>query len=80
MPKGQLRISLPAIGLGLPLTGQQPSFDVASVKHMGSAIMCGPAVSPVMGCRYSGTATSKGGGCSTITCGRLNQLEVVSSI
>jgi hypothetical protein len=75
MPKGQLRISLLAIGLGLPLTAQQPSFDVASVKHMGSAIMCGPGVSPVMGCRYNGTATSKGGDCSTI-----NQLEVVSSI
>jgi uncharacterized protein (TIGR03435 family) len=33
---------------------QEPKFDVASVKHVGSAIMYGPGVSPVMGCRYSG--------------------------
>jgi uncharacterized protein (TIGR03435 family) len=55
MSIGIQRISLLAIGLGLTLAAQQPSFEVASVKHVGSAIMYGPGVSPVMGCRYNGT-------------------------
>lgn len=33
---------------------QEPTFEVASVKHVGSAIMHGPGPSPMVECRYSG--------------------------
>jgi len=39
---------------------QEPSFDVARVKHVGSAIVTGPSGPQLLGCRYTGNKVECG--------------------